>query len=257
MKSLDTALRVLQQFAGAQPDLGVGEISEKLGLPKSQVSKILSAFRQSGLLVQNQTTRRYGVGARAYALGARFINYDRLTREALPTMRNLVERTGHSARLSVMVGDDILYLVGIEGPLFLDTSWRAGQWLPPHATSAGRVLLAFEPEDRALRILKESGLPALTAETETDLGKLSAMMEAIRGEGFHIMRNETTPGLATIGVPIMAEQQNVVGAFTLVFPSHVLAPAAEPGYVAILHKAARVLSQRLGCPLYPFGNDRT
>jgi len=69
MKSLDAALTLLSQFMSSDPDFGVGELSERTGMPKSQVSKILSTFRRHGFLIQDPQTRRYKVDARAFALG--------------------------------------------------------------------------------------------------------------------------------------------------------------------------------------------
>jgi len=37
---------------------------------------------------------------------------------------------GRYARLSVRDGDEVVYLIGVEGPHFVDTGWRAGTWLP-------------------------------------------------------------------------------------------------------------------------------
>ena len=141
MKSLNAALTLLAEFMASEPDLGVGELAERTGMPKSQVSKILSTFRKHGLLTQDPRTHRYRVDARAFALGSRFVNRNPLTQAALPVMRALSEQSGHSTRLSIRVGDDVLYLVGIEGPHFIDTGWRAGQWMPLHATSAARIFL--------------------------------------------------------------------------------------------------------------------
>src|SRR4051812_10103721 len=108
MKSLGTALRVLMEFTADAPSLGVGELAQRTGLPKGQISKILSTFRQHRILAQDPATRRYSVGSRAFALGSRFVNYHPLAREALVVMRRLVEQTGHSARLSVMDGDRVI-----------------------------------------------------------------------------------------------------------------------------------------------------
>jgi len=255
MKSLRTSLRLLMAFAGDQRDLGVGELAERCGLSKSQVSKVLAAFAESGLLVQDPDTRRYSVGARMFALGSRFVTHDRLCREAMPVMRELVERTGHSVRLSVLDGDDVLYLLGFEGPLFVDTGWRAGTWLPVHSTSAGRVLLAFMEPERAERVLAGE-LRAVTERTVTDRTQLRRLVEQVRSRGWSVQRGETTPGLGVIAVPVFGARQRIVGALSLAFPSHNVTARDEPVLAAALHDAARVLSQRTGGTVYPFGAHR-
>jgi DNA-binding IclR family transcriptional regulator len=256
MKSLNTALQVLREFMGNQADLGVGEIAEKLGLPKSQVSKILSTLRANGIVTQDPRTRRYSVGLAAFMLGSRFVNFHRLSREALPLMRQLVEKTGHSARLSMMDGDDVIYLLGFEGPLLLNTAWRAGTRMPLHSTAAGRVLLAFLPEARVDELLDRYGMPAFTAATVTDRDTLKRMLAEIRTSGYAQALSETTQGLGTIAAPILDENQEITGSLGIAFPVHVLSPQDVPRLVEALHDAARVLSHRMGSPVYPFGGRR-
>lgn len=253
MKSLRSALRVLMAFCEEQQDFGVGELAEQCKLSKSQVSKVLSTFAEFGLLTQSPESRRYQVGARLYALGSRYLNFDVLCRSAMPVMRDLVETTGHSARLSVLDGDRVLYLLGIEGPLFVDTGWRAGTWLPVHSTSAGRVLLATMDPERARR-LRPQQLPVITERTMTDLDEIDRLIEQARVQGYSMQRGETTPGLGVISAPVYGRGGQPLGTLGLAFPSHVVPPSEEPQLIRALHGACRVLSQRVGCTVYPYGH---
>ena len=253
MKSLRTSLRILDEFAGEQRDYGVGELAERCGLAKSQVSKVLDAFAEYGFLVQDPDTRRYGVGVRTFALGSRFVTHDRLCRAAMPVMRDLVISSGHSVRLSVLDGDRVLYLIGLEGPMFFDSGWRSGTWLPMHSTSAGRVLLAFMEPDQVSRLLAEKPLRAVTPYTITDETMVRRRVEQARLQGYSSQRNETTPGLGAVAVPVFGAQQQAVGTLSLAFPSHLVEEREEAALAAALHLAARTLSQRVGCAVYPFG----
>jgi DNA-binding IclR family transcriptional regulator len=253
MKSLRSALRVMMAFCEEQQDFGVGELAERCKLSKSQVSKVLSTFAEFGLLTQNNESRRYQVGSRLYALGSRYLNFNSLCRGAMPVMRDLVESTGHSARLSVLDGDRVLYLLGIEGPLFMDTGWRAGTWLPVHATSSGRVLLATMDPERARR-LRQQQIPVFTDRTITDFEEIEKRVELARQEGFSVQRGETAPGLGVISAPVYGRGGQPLGTLGLAFPSHVVPTQQEPQLIDALHGACRVLSQRVGCTVYPHGH---
>lgn len=256
MKSLEAALDLLSHFMGSEPDLGVGELAERTGMPKSRVSKILSTFRKYGLLMQDPATRRYKVDARAFALGSRFVNRSPLAQAALPVMRALCARSGHSVRLSIRVDDDVLYLLSIEGPHFIETGWRAGAWLPLHATSAARVFLAAMETGEVDRLLDVRGMPAITPRTVQDRDALKRLLREARIHGFAGNRDETARGLSTVSVPVYGPGGALIAALTLAFPSHVVGPDQEPPLIEMLHQSARVLSQKMGGDVYPHGNQK-
>ena len=252
MKSLRSGLRVLLEFERGPRDISMTELAKRCELSKSQVSKILAALVDSGLVTQDPGTRSYSIAKRAYILGSRFTSYDPLVQAATPVMRQLLNRTGHSVRLSVLHGDHSLYLIGLEGPLFLDTGWNSGNTVPIGASSAGRVLMAFmEPEER--NRLLDVPVPALTPHTVRDRASVEQLVEEARRTGYSVQRNETTLGLGVATVPVFKTGQQLVGALGLSFPSHQVAAQEESDLVDALHGAARVISQRLGCGVYPFG----
>ena len=183
MKALSTALRILQEFATAQAPLSVVELANRLSLNKSQISKVLKTYRDSGLLEQDPDTRKYSVGLNAFALGNNYVNANPLSRDALPIMRKLVDETGHSAVLSLLHGSDIIHLLAVEGRLFIDGRWRVGRWMPYHTTSAGKVLVAFSPAETLESLLKTRGLPRLTPHTITDPRQFRAVIKKMRKTG--------------------------------------------------------------------------
>ena len=252
MKSLRTGLRVLLEFEQNQRDFGVTELAQRCDLSKSQVSKILGALVDSGLVVQDPATRMYSVGQRCYVLGSRFTTYDSLCQAATPVMRELLNRTGHSVRLSVPDGDHSLYLIGLEGPMFMDTGWRSASSVPIGASSAGRVLLAFLTPERCSQLL-DIPVPEITRNTVRDRPTLEKLVTNARRDGYSVQRNETSLGLGVVSVPLFKDGQQIVGALGLAFPSHHVAVDDEAALIEALHDAARAISQRLGCGVYPYG----
>lgn len=250
MKSLRSGLRVLLEFESGPRDLGVTELANRCGLSKSQVAKILSALVDSGLVAQDPQTRTYHLGQRSHLLGSRFSTHDALCQAATPVMRELLNRSGHSVRLSIPHGDQSLYLIGLEGPYFIDTGWHCGSCVPMGASSAGRVMMAFMPPAERERLLAIP-VPALTTDTVRDRAKIEPLVELARETGYCMQRNETSIGLGVISVPLFRADQQIVGALGTAFPAHLLQPSEEGPLIAALHDAARSISQRLGCAVYP------
>jgi len=248
-------MRVLMAFMANQRDFGVSELSERLGLPKSQISKVLATLRKHGLVSQDAVTHRYSVGLRAYALGSRFMTHHQLTRETLPVLHSLVNETGHSARLSVRDGDEVIYLIGAEGPHFVDTGWRAGAWLPWHGSSAGRILLAFLPQKEADQLIAKKPMTPITPYTVRDRDQLKKILARARERGYDNQRNETTVGLCTIAVPIFGAQQAVIGALSLALPVAAIKANEEESFAGLLHERARQISLRMGSLVYPIDSN--
>jgi DNA-binding IclR family transcriptional regulator len=255
MKSLRSALRVLMEFAGGKPSYTVTELAALTGLTKSHISKIAAALASAGFIRQEPSTLAYSVGVRSFVLGSQFFNQDELCGQALPFLRELTEQTGHSTRLSVLDGDRAAYLIGINGPLFTDSPWKIGTYMPMHSTSAGRVLLAFMDDGEA-RALLRGPLARMTPDTIVDPSVLLKLLVAVREKGYSVSRDENTAGLSAVSVPVFDAQRTVIGVLSITFPSHAVAKKEETALMAPLQRIARTLSQRMGCPVYPYGSAR-
>jgi DNA-binding IclR family transcriptional regulator len=244
----------LGQFVSRQGPLGVGDITETLGLNKSQASKVLKTFRDFGFLVQDPDSRKYSVGLNAFALGNRYVNANPLSREALPIMRKLVDESGHSAVLTVIHNGDVIHLLAVEGRMFVDGRWRVGRWMPYHTTSAGKVLLAFGPDSIVDHLIKTRGLPRVTPNTITNVRQFKQVLGKARTEGIAVTRSENFPGTAALSVPVFDQAGRAVAALGLICPEHLLTREEETRLAAPLHRAARALSFRMGAQIYPFGD---
>lgn len=253
MKSLRSALRVLMEFTGGKPGYTVTELAALTGLNKSHISKIVAALADAELIRQDPDTLAYSVAARCFVLGSQFFNHDELSAKAMPLLRDLTRETGHSTRLSALDGERVAYLVGVNGPLFTDSTWKMGTYMPMHATASGRVLLAFMQERFAAQLIDEMPLPAVTRSTVTERATLRALVQQTRDKGYAIARDENTVGLSAVGAPVFDAQRNALGVITIAFPSHMVPREGEDTLLIPLHRAARMLSQRMGCPVYPFG----
>src|SRR5579862_9825230 len=68
-KALSNALGVLDLFADGSAPLGITEISKRVGLDKSTVSRIVATLTHHGYLDRSPDDRRYQVGANAWLVG--------------------------------------------------------------------------------------------------------------------------------------------------------------------------------------------
>ena len=93
IKSLQKALQVLECFVEKQP-LGVTEISEKMGLYKSNVHNILSTFKAMDYLEQDPDTGKFRLGTAVFALSRALRENLDISRIVVPFMRRIAEEAG-------------------------------------------------------------------------------------------------------------------------------------------------------------------
>ena len=159
VKSLAKALNVLNCFI-REPELGVTEISERLGLYKSNVCDILTTFQSLGYVDQSERTGKYHLGYRILELSHAFTTSMGFRKTIYPHMKQLADKVGETVYLGVPDGLDVLYLdaaypgheymtramLGDRAPMYC-TGNRQG-----HSQPAGRGHVGFAvfPEAQAL-----------------------------------------------------------------------------------------------------------
>ena len=173
VSSLAKALRVLECFTVSEPELGVTEISKKLGIGKSNAHNIISTYCQMGYL-QQLPNRKYTLGYKLLEhafiinqhLGYPHAVYDLLLEAA--------ERTGQVVYFGIPYETDVLYLY-VAHPIarMKELPYReiCGEHAPLCTTGIGKAILANLPPEEWLSRLPEI-IPAHTPQTITDKDKI-------------------------------------------------------------------------------------
>ena len=196
--TLARGLDILELFAGESPELTQTEISERLGLPVPTVHRLVKLLTERGWLVRDPATRRLRLGLGA----ARLLPAVRLPDLAREPLRTLAERTGETANLATLDGDEVLYLLSETGSHLLTLRSHVGLRLPVHATALGKCLLAQLGDDAARRAAGGEPYERLTDRTVTKWSKLRTNLDRIRREGVAYSRGEFEIGLHSIAVPL-------------------------------------------------------
>ena len=251
MQSLRSGIHILNEFSHVSGELTVTELANRLGMPKSQVSRMLAALREEGWVVQNPATRAYSIGIAAYAAGTRFINSNRLTAEALPILRSVVDACGFTSTLSVLEGARPLYLLQVDGSISADFGSRVGSYFPYNATAPGKLLSAFAEEELRGEIFRR-GPARFTPHTIVDAAKLRKQLRLIREQGYAVSVGERSIDVGAIAVPVFGAADNFVAAMGIAYPLNLMPEDRFVYYARLLQSRARTLSLRLGASNYPF-----
>jgi IclR family KDG regulon transcriptional repressor len=246
IQAIERAVSILNAFSPEDPELGVTELAERLGLHKSTVHRFMVNLDAAGLVERNPRTGRYRLGLRIFELGGLVMQQMNLWDEALPFLEGLVHDTGETGHLAVLDGGEAIYIERVEARRALRVPSAIGRGYPAHATNLGKVLLADLSRERVEAIVAERGLAAYTPHTITDLPRLEAELERIRALGYAVDNEEYDEGLRCIGAPVRDHSGHVVAALGIGGPVTRITPDRVDPLAELVMTAARGLSRRLG-----------
>src|SRR5512140_1629122 len=114
IQSVSHALDILESFTRTEDEHGVTELSERLGLHKNNVFRLLATLEHRGYIEQNKTTESYRLGAKTLQLGAIFIEQRECRRQARPHLESLMASSGETAVVAVLRGDKVIFMDSVE-----------------------------------------------------------------------------------------------------------------------------------------------
>ncbi|MGA5561236.1 IclR family transcriptional regulator [Streptomyces platensis] len=243
-QSVDRAVTVLEILA-RHGEAAVTEIAEELGVHKSTAFRLLGVLENRGLVGQEQERGKYYLGAGVLRLaGAAAVRLD-ISQEGAPVCRQLAAELGETVNIAVLEGDAAVNVTQARGPASVTAQNWLGRRTPLHATSSGKVLLAYQPGAVREAVLARK-LPRLTERTVTSAAALRRELADVVEKGFAVAIEELELGLRAVAAPVRAPDGSVIGAISVSVPAYRLAEERLPEVVKATVSAAGELSRRMG-----------
>jgi IclR family pca regulon transcriptional regulator len=141
----------------------------------------------------------------------------------------------------------VVYLMRLAVGRILSLNIEVGSRLPAFCASLGRAILAFLPEDEAVKILKQSDRKPFTPHTKTSIPDLLAIFEQIRRRGFVVTNQEFEIGLCSMACPIFADGGRPVAAVNIaVSAARMSSTELSRSYREPLQRTCERISRGLG-----------
>ena len=248
IQSVSHALDILESFTKTESELGVTELSKRLGLHKNNVFRLLATLEHRGYIEQNAATENYRLGAKTLQIGSIFIEQRECRRQARPVLEELSARTGETAVVGVLRGNKVIYMDTVEPDRTVRAISRIGAMFPAYCTAVGKAQLAYLTPAEVERLFPESDLTSLTSHSITTRGLLADELLVIREQGHAFENGEVEEDVRGVAVPIHDFSRNVIAAIGIIGPSGRLTDALieEHGILTMLKEAGRTLSLKLG-----------
>lgn len=246
ISALHSALQVLESFLQTNTaEQSLTEISQRLGLNKSRVFRILATLEQHGFVEQSETSRGYRLGLRLLAYGNAVQHKLSVVTAASPIMDDLAQVTGETVFLGVPDGFECIVVDKRESKHPIRLFGEVGRRAPLHVGGVPKMLLAYMAEEDP-SLLHRLPLSKITSATVTDVKALAARLTDIRTDGYVVTSDDLDWGAHSIAAPIRNHAGRVVAALSVAGPSERFTPERIEKYISLVRYATDQISRRLG-----------
>lgn len=215
-KVIGRALSILAVLRESGRPMALADLTASLGLAKSSVFRLLHTLEVSGYLERNpQGEYRLTADLRVWGDGKRVTD---LVEAALPQMRALGREFGETITLAMHFDNRIEVVATVDSPQLIRMANTVGRILPPHASSLGKAITAYQPDDLVERLRRSYGNHRFTAHTIIDDVALKQEYERIRAQGYSTDTEESVLEGCCFGAPVTGPDGRVMAAISLSLP---------------------------------------
>ncbi len=244
--SLGKALSVLDLLIDQDRALSITEISQKLGLGKGTVHRILKTLKIRSYVQQHNDTRLYSLGLRTLEIGT-LARRDRFLRSVmLPFLRDLSSMCNETVNAAVLEYNEIHYIFRLESEEMLRISAPLGARFPAHCAATGKVMLSYHADDDIRRIYaRRSALKKLTEHSIDSVDALIKEIKKIRISKVATDDEETIMGVYCVAAPLVNAKGACVAAVSISAPKNRVTKEKSFDFMRMISKTAGQISESL------------
>lgn len=215
--SVVTALSVLETLKTAD-GMRLTELAEEMSIAKSTAHRYLSTLENEEYITRKGD--EYHVGLRFLSLGEHGRNRQPGYELVKPKISQIAEKTGERAQFIVAEHGKAVYLYQDLGEQAVSINLDIGERIPLHAISNGKAIMAEWSDEHIEQYIETYGLTKLTSASISTRKRLFEELETIREQGYSINREEFVNEINSVGVSVVDQDENVLGAISVSGPTH-------------------------------------
>lgn len=205
---------ILEAFRLGSAELSLNQLARQSGLPVSTAYRHANELVELGAL-EAREGGGYRIGLRLWEVASLAGRGLSLREVAQPYMLDLYEATHENVHLAVLADHECLYVEKTTGHRSVPIKTREARRLPLHATGAGKVLLAYSPDEFVQEVIGR-GLRGYTPHTIVHPAQLLRTLAQVRRHGFARSQEELTLGTVSVAAPVRNRDGAVMAALSLV-----------------------------------------
>jgi DNA-binding IclR family transcriptional regulator len=243
-RAVGKALEMLEFLQSELKPLTLNEVAKRLQLSKTSAFRILRTLETLGCVVMD------GRGLYALAPGIHAVTptqwLGKLHRVGLPCLEALTRELAETSTLAALFENRVEVIAVVESPHVIRMSNVVGHILPPNASSLGKAIIAFQPQEQREKLLRSFGIYRFTKYTITDRKDLNREYEDIRKHKYAIDREECALDGICFCAPVIGANGQVSAAISTSIPKTRVGDKAHEETVIA---AVRAAADQLGADL--------
>lgn len=208
LSTLERGLKVLRAFDATHPEMQLSEVAQVTGLSPAVARRCLNTLVQLGYVAQ--FGRKFLLRPEVLSFGTAYLSSMNVDQVILPPLQKLRDDTGDSASMAVLSGSDILYVAHVSTNRRIRLGATVGTRFPVHATSLGKVLLAFQPAQVIAHYMASASLQRFTERTVISADALEQRLQGARETGYDSALDELDYGIVSVAVPVFDAARNAI-----------------------------------------------
>jgi DNA-binding IclR family transcriptional regulator len=243
IQMVEKAFELLGILAETPENVSTQRLEEKLGLSRNRLFRLLATLQSRGLVEREELPGTYRLGLGSVATAQKILRNVSLIRHAHPVMENLARKHDEAVYLTVLDGDEVMFLDMVDSGQQIRPLPMVGERVPFFTNAAGKILRAVDSSDLLERRLRHKGTKKNVPDSET----LVRELEAIRSRGVAVDAGGLGEGLISVAVAVKDYAGKVIGALTVLAPSfRMLTERLEQEIIPSLLEGAEILSFQYG-----------
>jgi IclR family transcriptional regulator, KDG regulon repressor len=211
VQSIDRAMNIINVLASKSTEnwISITELSKECELPVSTLHRLLKSLEKHGLIQQDETTKRYGLGTIWLEYGLQMYDSIDFTTHIRSELEKLMHRINESVYYSKPLGMEALIIERIDSEKNqIRVIDKIGLRIPMNIGAANKAMLAHMPYEQAKEMI-DTLLP------EEERSSLWETLREIKTNGYGISHGERTEGTTSVAAPVFNHSGKVEGAVSI------------------------------------------
>ena len=213
---LERGLSIIEIFDDAHPRMTAAQAGTRASMTRTAARRYLLTLAHLGYVATDG--KLFWLTPRVLRLGQSYLESARLPRIVQPFLQRVTAGTSETAYVSVLDGDDIVYIARNGLNRTMNTGYVLGARVKAQVTASGILLLAMGNPTWVDEWLNMQQLKAYTSHTITSLERLHVELARVRAQGWSLSEQQLELDMRGIAVPLQDLRGDLVGALNVTMP---------------------------------------